>query len=586
MAALLTGCVYDKHSSDPTCPGAQEETFFLSFVLTPQGSSSATKADAGVKDIGLLEEQLVKTVDVYFYDASGKFLGMKMPEPGKQTVSSTPTDDISSVVGEFVVRMDYKPAKMLVALNAGQKFGNKTLSEARAAMQEASTSWQGAATDIKFEGTTYNVRPFYMTSATYANGTQDICEFDIPADKILLSESDALLNPVNLYVERLASKVQVNATRTKFMVPAVTRYEGITTQVEILGWGLNALNSKAYWFKNIDTGWSFSWTLPGGSGWSDFTKFRSHWAKDPNYDGGTYPLDYGDFIKATPLDPADCDLKYVSWNDLGSDFNTGAAYCLENTADGSILPTDRSRNGLYPKVTHVLVKAQLSFGLGAGKTAADDPAGYVTETDFYRYKGVFYTINNIFDAILEDQKLSGNPYYKDAAKTVEADASDFVLVEYYGEKLYVRVTGTVYDKNGVAVAADALQNIRVDGFKDGHFYYKIPVEHLTPAPATPGANYLTAQYGVVRNHNYVITLGALNGVGTGVWNAAEPIVPVTAPEEYIVSAYVTVSPWLQFENRFVFIDPTGMLVSEGQQVNRWSDIGPENPDWGGDGWYE
>ena len=572
--ALLTGCIKDKYSPDASCPMAQgEDGYYLSFVLSSQ--QEGTKADAGSPDIGLLQEQLVKTVDVYFYKADGTFLDMKSPLPVVQDISTVPTDPISSVVGEFVVRLDKVPEKMLVALNIEAKFPFKSISEARSAMQEASTAWQGAETQIKNGGITYTVKPFYMTSTTYEKGGDVICETPIPAGSVKLSREEALLSPMELYAERLAARVQLTAPETKFMVPAVTQYEGITTQVELLGWGLNALNTKTYWYKNIDPAWSFSWT---GIGWSEPLKHRSHWSKDPNYDGGIYPKNYKE------LDPAKSDLCYVPWNSLDKDFTDGIAYCLENTADGSILSTNRADNQLYPRATHVLVKAQLSFDYGAGKTASDDVAGYVTEADYYRYKGVFYTRNNIFDAILNEEQFAGKTYYKDAAHTVKADASCLGLVEDFGEKLYVHPLVTLYDALGNVVDPAYFNKITVDGFRNGYFYYKIPIEHLTKAPATPGATYETAQYGVVRNHCYNITLPKdITGIGTGVWSVTEPIVPVTKEEDYMVSVYVSVSPWKQFENRFIFIDPSGMLVTNGQIVKEWKD--DKNSEGIDNGWY-
>jgi hypothetical protein len=230
------------------------------------------------------------------------------------------------------------------------------------------------------------------------------------------------------------------------------------------------------------------------------------------------------------------------------------------------------------------VKARLSFGYGAGKTASDDVAGYVTEADYYRYKGVFYTRNNIFDAILNEEQFAGKTYYKDAAHTVKADASCLGLVEDFGEKLYVHPLVTLYDALGNVVDPAYFNKITVDGFRNGYFYYKIPIEHLTKAPATPGPTYETAQYGVVRNHCYNITLPKdITGIGTGVWSVTEPIVPVTKEEDYMVSVYVSVSPWKQFENRFIFIDPSGMLVTNGQIVKEWKD--DKNSEGIDNGWY-
>ena len=91
---------------------------------------------------------------------------------------------------------------------------------------------------------------------------------------------------------------------------------------------------------------------------------------------------------------------------------------------------------------------------------------------------------------------------------------------------------------------------------------------------------------MVRNHIYEVYLDSVGGIGTGIWDSNLDIRPFRKSSEYDVSAYVKVSPWKQYETQFYFVDPSGMLVTDGQRVDRWSDIGPEAPDWDGDGWYE
>ena len=560
----------------------------MTFILNSPALPS-TKANSDGMDIGQPgEELLVKNVSLYFYNGDGSLpspINRREITQFTQEVAGSQTADIANVVYDFAVELPFRPYVMLVAVNFDQNLQGLTLQQAREKMLESSSAWCGESTTVNYGGGDVAVRPFRMTSSTYmsASGTER-CELIIPGEYVWTTEEDAKNHPMPVYVERLAAKVNVvqPTSGTTFQVPAVTQYPGIKTRVEILGWGLNAVNKSAYSFKKIDTGWSFNWS---GVNWNEPAKYRCHWAKDPNYDGGTYPYD----AKALALAGASsCSLEYRKWSELSGNFSTEAQktinpqYCLENTADGSILRISRSANELYPRMTHVLVKAKLSFTVGSGLSAAGDVAGYTTETDFYRYKGVFYTGNNIMSAVLADRAAAGDPLYKDYTRTAAADASDFTLIHTYGENLYPAVKSgvTLYDKTGTAVSADVLQNVKIDGFKDGQFYYKIPIEHLTAAPATPGSTYETAQYGVVRNHNYTVKISDdLKGIGTGVWVVNEPIVPVTLDSDYVVSVHVTVAPWKEFTSRFLFVDPQGMLITDGQVVDGYDN------DWIDDGWY-
>ena len=587
LLGVLTGCVYDKYTPVEGC-SEERNRYFMTFILNSPALPS-TKANADGMDIGLPgEELLVKKVSLYFYNGDGS-----LPSPVNrreitqfsQQVAGSQTADIANVVYDFAVELPFRPYVMLVAVNFDENLQGLTLQEAREKMLESSSAWCGESTTVNYGGVDWAVRPFRMTSSTYmsASGTER-CELIIPGEYVWTTEEDARNHPMPVYVERLAAKVNVvqPTSGTTFQVPAVTQYPGIKTRVEILGWGLNAVNKSAYSFKKIDTGWSFNWS---GVNWNEPAKYRCHWAKDANYDGGTYPYDAKDLALAGA---SSCSLEYRKWSELSGNFSTEAQktinpqYCLENTADGSILRISRSANELYPRMTHVLVKAKLSFTVGSGLPAAGDVAGYITETDFYRYKGVFYTGNNIMSAVLADRIAEGSPLYKDNAQTDAADASDFTLTHTYGENLYPAVKSgvTLYDKTGAAVSADVLQSVKIDGFKDGQFYYKIPIEHLTAAPATPGSTYETAQYGVVRNHNYTVNISDdLKGIGTGVWDVDEPIVPVTLDSDYVVSVHVTVAPWKEFTSRFLFVDPQGMLITDGQVVDGYDN------DWIDDGWY-
>lgn len=595
LLGVLTGCVYDKYTPVEGCP-EEGGRYFMTFILNSPALPS-TKANADGMDIGLPgEELLVKKVSLYFYNGDGS-----LPSPVNrreitqftQQVAGSQTADIANVVYDFAVELPFRPYVMLVAVNFDENLQGLTLQQAREKMLQSSSAWHGASTTVNYEGSDVAVRPFRMTSSTYMSASgMERCELLIPGEYVWESEEDAKQHPMPVYVERLAAKVNVvqPSSGTTFQVPAVTQYPGIKTQVKILGWGLNALNKSAYSFKKIDTGWDFNFN---GVAWNEPARFRSHWAQDANYSGasaGVYPKNASELSSSSSLE-------YVKWNALTGSFSTASdktanpQYCLENTADGSILTIKRSDNSLYPKMTHVLVKAQLSFTPGSDLSSAGDVAGYADagEQDFYRYKGVFYTDKNIMSAVLADCAAAGAPLYKDNTQTTPSDASDFTLTHTYGENLYPAVKSGVklYDGAGTEVSADVLQNVKIDGFKKGYFYYKIPIEHLVSAPATPGSTYETAQYGVVRNHNYTVELtNNLLGIGTGVWDLEEPIVPVTLDSDYVVSVHVTVSPWKEFTSRFLFVDPQGMLITDGQVLDRWEDgDNPHGNDWHGDGWY-
>lgn len=619
---MLSSCVYDNYIPETCFP--EEGKYFLSFVLRST-TDPATKGTSDGTDIGLTqsdpgEEILVKRVDLYFYTVDGVAQGKskanrKSYTEFKQQVASAQTDEISNVVHDILVELPYRPYVMLVLLNMEQDFAESletlSLAQVRAKLMENNEkAWAGSKTTISYNGTPKeDVRPFRMSSSTYLNGAgNEICEVVIPEQYVWNNEPAARRNPFDVYVDRMAAKVNVVLPASLvenpiYRVPAVTQYEGLKAKVTLLGWGLNGMNRSSYVYKKINKSWNFEdW----GVKWNEAAKFRSHWAQDANYDSSDasayYPQNSGDIYGgAATKTPDDCDLKYITWKELmdsetGGKFTTPAKrtekplYCFENTADGGILSTKRSDNQLYPRATHVLVAAKLTFEEGTGLSSAGDVAGYTaTDATLYRYKGVFYTVSNIYEALANDLARAG--YTKDAAGKQKVDAACVTnLIQSYGEKWYPVLSG--YYGGSPVGTADLKDTYSVDKFDKGRFYYKIPIEHLEKMPSSLGTNYPTAVYGVVRNHNYIITISEeLKGIGTGISDENEPIVPVTEDRDYIVSVQITITPWKQFNTRFLFVDPSGMLITNGQRVNRWEDEGDPSVDiddpysWTGNGWY-
>lgn len=616
LLGVLTGCIYDKYAPE-SCLGEEEEALYLSFLLNSQGDLMSTKASAGSFSKQAIAEQLVSRVDIYFYDLDGNYLDHKYvpsTEEGLQGFSQeglTPDGDdaggnIANRVGQFYVKLTkYRPARMVLAMNLSSSvagsFENKKLSDLRGEKQAKSEKWAGSSIVIKYPdsesgASSANVEPFFMTSSTYLSPTGvEMCDILIPASYLQETSAKALGRPIPVYVERLAAKVMVKAPTKEYPVPIVTRYPGIKAKVNILSWSLNGLNRSSYYYKKVNQSWDFNWT---GLPWNEPAKYRSHWSQDPNYTGGVYPKDYGNFKDGT-IAWDDRDLDYVKWGETldppADNFTTptveNAQYCLENTADKSILSKEIAKNELYPRITHVLIKAKLSFDYGTGMDAAKDVDGYKSATELFRYKGVYYTKTGLVQVQLEEMADAdvNNVYYTDNTATTPVTAANFDIEHIYGEHVYLKPKVPVYNKVGTQQGEDFLKGKKADGFNNGYFYYKVPIEHLTAEDKT-AAYYPTAQYGVVRNHNYVITLGdELGGIGTGVWDVTEPIVPVTEDRDYVVSVHVTVSNWKQFETHFVLVDPSGMLVTNGHALRMWEDEGDPSKegynDWTGNGWY-
>lgn len=596
LAALaLTSCVYDSFNPEYCTDG----DIYLSFVLKGTGGTplqNETKASTTETSLSAqtVAEQLVTRVDLYFYTSAGEYLGRWIQTAFTQQ-TGTDGENISNQVGKFAVKLDYKPSLMLATVNSLDAFNDLSglsLADARAKLQASANYNSGRGVSIKYKDSsdaehTADVTPFYMTSSVYLDGTNaQVCEIPIPEANIKNSSFEAMNvpNPVEVYLERMAAKVTLKLPKLEYMVPIVTSQDSLTAKVTVEGWNVNAVNRESYYFKKVNAGWTYNW----GMSWNNTAKYRSYWAQDTNYEAGEQPgaaeLTQQDAALSTDKflyrKPAELNLALPK---VGGNY-MGTTYCLENTANAGVLPvTDSDASSLYSRATHVIIKAKLSFAAGAGAAVDDDD--FASARNFFRYKGVFYTQAGLLKVLRKEFPLELPSSILDSDLELRS-AQDLPYCKGYdkGERV------ALYQKSTSAYPGlqEGGVDIRIDGFKDGYFYYKIPIEHINNEDLAPLATaYPVARYGVVRNHSYEITIGdELAGIGTGIWDETLDIRPFRKPDEYRVAAYARISPWTQFENRFIFVDPSGMLVTDGHIVDRWEDgDNPSGNDWNGNGWY-
>ena len=113
------------------------------------------------------------------------------------------------------------------------------------------------------------------------------------------------------------------------------------------------------------------------------------------------------------------------------------------------------------------------------------------------------------------------------------------------EKNFARVNQQMYYQAG-----------SVQGFKGGKAYFNIPIKHLGfYRDENPNANKMgtekdfkwdqvqSGDFGLVRNHIYTIEVQTIKGLGNGIPNFDDPIVPPTDPNEYFIGARIIVLNW-------------------------------------------
>lgn len=143
--------------------------------------------------------------------------------------------------------------------------------------------------------------------------------------------------------------------------------------------------------------------------------------------------------------------------------------------------------------------------------------------------------------------------------TVQIDKAKLrQLSEDYPLYAYLNGKYVLVDENNVDAVNQQMMYTAgmVQGFDGGKAYFTIPIKHLgfyRAGNTNAGKNandkdfkwtdVRTGDFGLVRNHVYSIIVDNIMGLGNGIPNPNDPIVPPTDPEEYFIGARLIILNW-------------------------------------------
>ena len=539
-----------------------EGTAYLTVRITNAGAG--TKA-AGNEDKpfenGSETEHTVSDARFFFYDTAGDFVTEATVWNGGTAVEGDGNiefDGNSVIVLRGLTSNNY-PNYLVTALNVPAGFTpantltemEKTLSGGEAGIYKSTSAKNFIMSTTSYARATGSTTPYYVTELQPSN----------------FSLEPVVANPANvvdIYVERLAAKVTLGISDAlKAKADANGRYKLSVTvaggdndaesgntetpavaaediYVELLGWALNATAKSSYLVKNIDP----AWTEQGlGFAWNDAANYRSYWGKAYNYGIDGYPTEGGDVVTNQYLN-------YISSDEITNTVGTASAYCAENTNNATIAAKAAAR-------TSILLKAKICDANG-------------TALDMVRYNGVLFENESYIDYLLNATQADWDAWYCSAGTPGEAgatytrmDKTCVELVDANNGKVNVQVKDgvTLYKRSGTdpdysytafvdadytslnaTLAAFNKTNVAI-GYKGGLMYYNIPIEHLNPIEANQ-ESVDEANYGVVRNHYYKVTVNTLENVGKGIYDPDEDIVPGDEDDErYYLGASIQILSW-------------------------------------------
>lgn len=551
VALMMTACASDKDEiGSSTRPGSDPQ--YLAVNIVNVGATPTTRA--AEYENGTAGESAIKKVRFYFFNGDGSPYLIKNPgmgvegggdknwleaSPADDTTSSKPsqTEKITQTVLVINGVQDAAPAAIVAVVNPGTVEATTLQNEEGGDVMRLSELRYSAVGRNFYKKDADNgaVSDFVMSNSVYVNAGEDVCA-SLVAGHVTTSAETAKAKPVDIYVERVVAKVTADVDNNAFELGNGTNWEadkyGTKTAVGksgdydvyavIEGWGLASENGKAEVEKQVNKTWADG--ILGFTPWTTSDYHRCFWEKSVGFDAG--------MGANPPVNPTFNQLKAKMQDVL---------YTLPNTPGSKV--TDLKNNDL----TKFAVAATLKY---------KDAAGNWHNAEICRYNGV--SILGI-DNLKKQVALTFSQYYtstdgatytqlsKDDIDFKDPDAStqQYLVTPTLadapaGTKYYTKTTtGTTpsFTEVGKADVLAAIEADKAEIRRDGRAYYYVPIKHL----GGPGE---LAEYGIVRNHFYKITLSGITGFGTPVYDPSKVVKPaVPTYQDTYLAARVQVLQW-------------------------------------------
>ena len=550
-ALMMSACGSDNDiEGGATRPGSDPQYLAVNIVNV---GTTPTRAGEDYEN-GTTEESTINKVRFYFFNGDGSPYLIKptgSEVTGGENVNwlevTNPTDDtttpgtstsVEKITNAVLVIngvQNAAPSAIVAVVNPETVDAAKIQSGETMRLSELRYSTVGNKFYKKDESTGA-VSDFVMSNSVYVNTGEDVCA-SLVAGHVTTSPETAKAKPVDLYVERVVAKVTADVDPNAFEKGDGTKWDadkyGTKTAVGkigdnevyavIDGWGLASENGKAEIEKKVDKTWADG-TL-GFSPWTTSDYHRCFWETSVAFDpglGGNQPVNH-------------------KYSDLKAKMKD-VLYTLPNTPTNKV--TDLQNNDL----TKLAVAATLKY---------KDAAGNWHNADICRYNGVqFLGVDNLKKQVA----LTFSQYYTstDATNYTQLSKDDIDFKDPNGTMQQYRVTPTLaadpvgvtkkyYTKNpgttsdftevNKSIVLAAIEAAKAEIRKDGRAYYYVPIKHL-------GGTGELAEYGIVRNHFYKITLSGITGFGTPVYNPDQVVKPVVPTyDDTYLAARVQVLQW-------------------------------------------
>lgn len=502
VAALAAVACSDKDENPQSNPEAGSATEKSYLAINLKSADDVTRAEEEF-EAGTEDEQAISKVTFYFFDEAGNEFnvssnGNYIFVDNIENNDEVGTANIESMTDPVVVIEEYNgqlPAKVVAVVN-----------------YEGTTSLSLA--DLKEDLTTVghtNKKEFIMTNAVYFNEASNevVDATPLTIENFQTDRSEALKNPVTIYVERVTAKVNVEAPITKFDVACfdtgIEFDSGKNIFARIDGWGLIGTQEESYFVKSIDETWTEDYL---GFAWNNPTYHRSYWTGLTVEDTVETTFAYSELTNNNDS------VEYI-----GEQVNANAAERTKYIVAATLCEEAATE---YVPIEVAQWYGTLFINGEAGLLAAVAPT---LKNKLLQKEGSVYTA-------IDDSQLKCVAGSDDVASYEVvfqlADGVDTTNWYSFDGASYTHVT----NPNEVLAAIEPAKV-----WKDGRAYYFADIKHL-------GDEDKAGEFGIVRNHSYQITIKGVKGLGTPVYDPdsyVEPVKPID--KDTYISAEINVLSW-------------------------------------------
>ena len=560
-AFMMSACASenDDKGGDTNAEGKAQ---YMAVNIVSVGTNGSRAAEY---DHGLEKESTVDNVRFYFFNSDGSPYLLKNKadknwvEP-TQTIEDEkekPNENVTKITKSIIVFQpengNSAPYSVVAVVNAKSLETNatNTLGNDKKSLSDLLSSVQAkqfydlndGSTATTNYGKAKDSKDFVMTNSVYLKDDAQQCQ-TLVSGHVYDKEDKAKDDPIDIYVERVVAKVtaEVNTTGSVWKLGdaatnnwETTKYgkvvgkttDGKDVYAVLDGWNVADENGTAMLEKNIDK----TWTDKG----LGFT------SSDPWYSADYHRCFWENSTVAGTAENPSINYSYttIEKNAFGPD---NYVYTLPNTLNSKTTNEYKYNN----KLTKFIVAAHLRYN--------SDGKGTWKNVEICNYKGIQYIGQ---DAVLDVIGSESEYYIQESAgkyKSIGHEQLEFIKATTTNAKDYKAMAkvkkgvnaSDVYHKDNTGAykpltsldeVYKKIQAETADVRADGRTYYFIPISHL-------GSNASIAQYGIVRNHVYKITVNDMQGFGTPVVDKDAVIIP-TKPENEAtyLAAKIKVLSW-------------------------------------------